>query len=147
MADLRIEVPVPEDTEYQRETDWHQDLRLWSASERELGAVKWSLHMIPTPEDISALRSFFHTSDDLETDAMMRLSPGELVYLHDRRGSPHRLLAILCETCEVHWTVYRLMDGVWRKHGHTSGFAWFRGVEASPDSDPQLAHALESENR
>jgi len=145
MSDFRVTVPSADDSVY-REIEWDHSARLWSASEKEMGDVRWSGPIIAAPADLAALRDFFLIEPNLDANIALRMSPGELVQVHEPQEETG-LLAVLCTQCGEHWIVFRLTGGSWLKYGRTCNFGWMRGQPVTPDSDDDLQRALKAEKK
>lgn len=127
MSDFRVVLPESEDGG-ERELDWNRSDSRWSLSDKEYGGVRWFEGQTPRPEDLAALTAFFRVQQAPMADVLIKLSPGELAYLHALEVDVPTVLATLCPSCGEHWTVYRKDDmGPWRQFGRTCDFSWMRG--------------------
>lgn len=143
MTDFRVVLPDQPETESQRELDWERNLNRWRLSEREYGEVQWNQNLDPTVEDLDYLRTFFLIRRPLSPSALVALSPGELSSLHAAENTSSRILAALCEKCDLHWIIFKLdEDEKWHRFGRTCDFAWSRGDIVTPESDAILASTL-----
>lgn len=141
MTDFRVTLPAEEDAT--AELDWEQAHTTWYLSRKYYGEVSWVQNLRPTSTDLEHLLHYFRIENELSADLLRRLSPGELAMIHNSEHKNRTVLASLCLDCGLHWTIYRLEEGVWRAYGRTCDFAWRRGVLADPKSDSLLARMLE----
>lgn len=142
MTDFRVSLPEEEDAS--SEADWEQGLGRWQLSRKYYGEVAWAQGLRPAPADLEYLLEYFRIGAEVSPDVLVRLSPGELAMIHASENlvTPS-VLAHLCTDCGLHWTIYRLEDGVWHAYGRSCHFTWSRGAVVEPQSDAVLSRMLE----
>lgn len=143
MTDFRIELPERADSYFHRELEWDNKEGSWSLAEKEYGDVRWTQHHEPRPEDWDSLCEFFEVSHPRDPDILRTLSPGKLTQIHHDTHAERNVLAVLCESCGEHWTVYKRGEAEnWRRYGRSCGFKWDRGALTKREDDAQLDKLL-----
>lgn len=138
MSDFAVEIPADSESEdfVRRELDWSRTERKWTLSEKELYGVSWIQGRTPSSEDLDALYEFFRISrNEVDEEAIVNLSPGELSLIHRNRSAKPSVFASLCEACSLHWYVFRwdTEGSEWLVYGRDCDYAWKRGKSLDGD--------------
>lgn len=132
MSDFRVQIQADlESADFvQRELDWGRSERKWTLSEKESLEVSWLQGLTPSSEDLDALYGFFRINrNEIDEEAIVNLSPGELCLIHRNQSAKPSVFASLCEVCSLHWYVFRwdIGSGEWLVYGRDCDYAWKRG--------------------
>ena len=129
---VRIPLPIDDSEHSDRELQWSDRLGRWTLSEREMGSVRWNPEREPSIVDLIDLVDFFDVAGQIDVSDAERCGPIALARLNaSYHGDPSLVLA-LGEDGSV-CTLFKQVDGAWRKYGRRSDGAWWMGEPADPE--------------